>query len=509
VILIVGAGPTGLVLALWLTRLGVPVRIIDKTAEPGTTSRALAVQARTLEFYRQLGLADGIVNEGLKFAAVNIWIGGKLAGHAEFDAIGQGLTPFPHLLIFPQDQHERFLIDHLLQAGVAVERNTELIGFDEHDEQVMAEVRRADGSAETVTATHIVGCDGARSRVREVLGTGFPGGTYNRIFYVADVQLSGRVANHELHIALDDADFLAVFPLKGDGAARLIGTVRPAALAQGGTPTWNDVSERVLERLRIDVQKVNWFSTYHVHHRVAAHFRHGRAFLVGDAAHIHSPVGGQGMNTGIGDAVNLAWKLAAVVQQRANATLLDSYEPERIAFARRLVASTDRAFTFATANGRIATFVRRQIMPRLIPWLLNRRAMRRFMFRTVSQTLINYRHGGLSGGTAGSLHGGDRLPWVMPEHGTTADNFTPLTSLDWQVHVYGLATPEMTGACAERKLALEAFDWREPMRDVGLRRDVAYLVRPDGYIAIADLSPARLAQYLDEWGVRSRASKPP
>ena len=173
--------------------------------------------------------------------------------------------------------------------------------------------------------------------------------------------------NGEMHVALDTTDFLAVFPLKGEGRARLIGTVREEAEHQHENLSWNDVSKRVIEWMRIDVERVNWFSTYRVHHRVADHFRKGRAFLLGDAAHIHSPVGGQGMNTGIGDAVNLAWKLAAVLHGRANASLLDSYEPERIAFARRLVATTDRAFTGVTSRGAIARLVRLHIVPLLIP----------------------------------------------------------------------------------------------------------------------------------------------
>src|SRR5262249_5324064 len=157
-----------------------------------------------------------------------------------------------------------------------------------------------------------------------------------------------------------------------------------------------DVSGKMTERMRIAVDRINWFSTYRVHHRVAEHFRRGRAFLAGDAAHVHSPVGGQGMNTGIGDAVNLAWKLAEVIQGRAPLELLGSYEPERIAFARQLVATTDRVFTFATRDGPIAREVRLHVVPLVLPALTSSRAVRRFLFRTVSQTRINYRHGPLS-----------------------------------------------------------------------------------------------------------------
>ena len=190
--------------------------------------------------------------------------------------------------------------------------------------------------------------------MRDVLGIGFPGGTYAHLFYVADVAASGPVMDGELHVALDDADFLAVFPMAGSGRARLIGTVREETEARREPLAWQDVSPRMVERLSIQVERVNWFSTYHVHHRVADHFQQGRVFLLGDAAHIHSPVGGQGMNTGIGDAVNLAWKLAAVLQGRAETPLLHTYEPERIAFARRLVATTDRAFTVVTSPGPFA-----------------------------------------------------------------------------------------------------------------------------------------------------------
>ncbi len=313
--------------------------------------------------------------------------------------------------------------------------------------------------------------------------------------------------NGELQVALDRADFLAVFPLQGDGRARLIGTVRDEVEHQHENLSWNDVSKRVIEWIRIDVERVNWFSTYRVHHRVADHFHRGRAFLLGDAAHIHSPVGGQGMNTGIGDAVNLAWKFAAVLHGRANASLLDSYEPERIAFARRLVATTDRAFTGVTSPGAIARLVRLHIVPLLIPRLFALKRMRRLMFRTVSQTGVNYRGSSLSEGRAGTIHGGHRLPWVTADsNGVAGDNFAPLTSLDWQVHVYGDAAPEMKPACDARNLPLHVFPWRPEMNRAGLKRNAAYLVRPDGYVALADPagSATAVASYLDARNLTAR-----
>jgi 2-polyprenyl-6-methoxyphenol hydroxylase-like FAD-dependent oxidoreductase len=499
-VLIVGAGPTGLVLALWLTRLGVRVRIVDKTAEPGTTSRALAVQARTLELYNQIGLADAVIERGWKTIAVNLWVDGKKAAHAVFGEMGAGVSPFPYALIFPQDEHERLLIDRLAEAGVHIERQTELLGFDDAGGRVLARLKRPDGASEKWEAAYIAGCDGAHSAVREALKIGFPGGTYDHLFYVADVQASGATMNGELHVALDRTDFLAVFPLKGEGRARLIGTVRKEAEHQQEKLSWNDVSKRVIEWIRIDVKRVNWFSTYRVHHRVADHFRKGCAFLLGDAAHIHSPVGGQGMNTGIGDAVNLAWKLAAVVHGRAGAPLLDSYEQERIAFARRLVATTDQAFTGVTSSGPIARLMRLHIVPLFIPTFFALKTVRRFLFRTVSQTSVNYRGSSLSAGRAGKVHGGDRLPWVKTDlNGVDTDNFAPLTSVDWQVHVYGDAAPEVKAVCDGRKLPLCVFPWRPEVNRMGLRRNAIYLVRPDGYVALADPagSATAITSYLD------------
>src|SRR5438445_6046394 len=362
-VLIIGAGPTGLVLALWLSRLGVRVRVSDKTAEPGTTSRALAVQARTLELYRQVGLAGAVLARGRKMTTINLWKTGRHVAHVVFGEMGADLSPFPYALIYPQDEHERLLIDRLAEAGIRVERQTELLAFEETAASVRARMRNAAGGVDTCEAAYLAGCDGAHSAVREGLQIGFPGGTYNHLFYVADVDARGAVMNGELHGALDTTDFLLVFPLKDAGRARLIGTMREDAEHQRDHLSWDDVSQRVIEWMRIDVERVNWFSTYRVHHRVADQFRKGRAFLLGDAAHIHSPVGGQGMNTGIGDAVNLAWKLADVLRGRADAALLESYEPERIAFGRRLVATTDRAFTFLAGRGPPARPVRATVLP--------------------------------------------------------------------------------------------------------------------------------------------------
>lgn len=496
-VMIVGAGPSGLVLALWLARLGHRPRIIDRAAAPGTTSRALAVQARTLELYRQLDLADAVVERGHKVPAVNLWVRGQHAARVPFETVGANLTPYAFLEIFPQDQHERLLIERLGNFGVAVERNIELTGFTDMGDHVVARLRRADGSEETAEAAWIAGCDGARSVVRETIGAGFPGGTYRQVFYVADIEGDGPAIDGELHIDLDEADFLAVFPLAGTGRARLVGAVRDERADRAETLGFDDVGRRAIDHLKLRIETVNWFSTYRVHHRVTDRFRQGRALLVGDAAHIHSPAGGQGMNTGIGDAINLAWKLATVLEGRAPETLLDSYQAERIGFARRLVATTDRVFTFASAEGRIAGMLRTRVAPLLIPRALGFGPIREYMFRSVGQLGVNYHDTPLSRGAAGRVRGGDRLPWA-------GDNFDPLKTIGWQVHVYGVASPALAARCETRGLPLHAFAWRPEHEAAGLARDALYLIRPDTYVALADpaASPTAIDRYFADHRLR-------
>jgi 2-polyprenyl-6-methoxyphenol hydroxylase-like FAD-dependent oxidoreductase len=501
-VLIVGAGPTGLVLALWLVRKGVRVRIVDQAEEPGTSSRALAVVPRTLELYRQLGIADAVVERGFKLAAANVWINAKQAGRIELGDIGAGLSAFPYVLIFSQDEHEQLLIDQLEGLGVFVERPTTFEGFEAHEDHVVAKLRDARGVVREHQATFLAGCDGARSVIRHAIDATFPGGTYAHLFYVADVEASGPLVNREVNIALDDASFLGVFPFAEAEHVRLIGTVREDATTRADALTWDDVSAEALERLRMEVTRVNWFSTYHVHHRVASRFRKGRAFILGDAAHIHSPVGGQGMNTGIGDAVNLAWKLALVLRQGAKLDLLDTFEAERIGFAQHLVATTDRVFQFATSEKWLTTYLRTKVVPRVSSAVLARRAMRRFAFRTVSQTRIEYRASRLSEGAAGRVHAGDRLPWVGADGGVR-DNHRWLGSLDFQVHVYGTASPELRAEADARRLPVHVFPWGPDAARAGLAENAAYLVRPDGHVAWADARARAdgLARYLREHAI--------
>jgi 2-polyprenyl-6-methoxyphenol hydroxylase-like FAD-dependent oxidoreductase len=312
----------------------------------------MVVQARTLEFYGQYGFADEVIGEGVVTQTAHlreaVGASSREVLTFSFKELGEGLSPYPFALAYPQDGHERFLLRKLADVGAEVEWRSQLIGFEQDAESVRATVR-LDGSAKTVNCSYICGCDGAHSCVREAARVGFPGGSYQQLFYVADVSID-RGFDRDLHISLGEHILSLMFPVRLSGMQRLIGLI-PPELSERPDITFEEVRGQVEPLLGIKVRDVHWFSTYRVHYRVADRFRIGRAFLLADAGHIHSPAGGQGMNTGIGDAINLGWKLAQVIQQRAAASILDTYEPERIGFARSLVSTTDRAFTPMVAKG--------------------------------------------------------------------------------------------------------------------------------------------------------------
>lgn len=264
----------------------------------------------------------------------------------------------------------------------------------------------------------------------------------------------------------------------------------PPELTDRRDLSFEDIRDRVESLLGISVVNLNWFSTYRVHHRVAEHFRIGRAFLLGDAGHIHSPVGAQGMNTGIGDAIDLGWKLAQV-------------EPERIVFARLLVSTTDRVFRPGIGQGLVGELARRIVAPMVFSIATKFSIARHAFFRTLSQIRIHYHDSPLSEGEAGDVRGGDRLPWLGAG---VDDNFAPLRSLDWQVHVYGDAARDVSAACGALSLPLHSFGWNDGAHDRGFERGALYLVRPDGYVALAASENAaeKLRAYVNRFSLSFR-----
>lgn len=498
-VLIVGAGPTGLVLAFWLKRRGINFRIIDKSAAPGTTSRAIAVQARTLEFYKQLGIAELLINAGITTPQLILRRKGKVAAIAKFGALGKEVSPFPYLLFCSQDVHEALLVELLKKEGVEIERQTELVRFEQNADSVKAVIKTSKGE-ETFTSDYLCGCDGAHSVARHQMPTEFPGGAYSQVFFVADVQATGEMAEGGVQISVSQKDFCIVMPIKAKDSIRLIGIV-PQENENKQNISYQDVSDSVKANTGLDVQKINWFSNYHVHHRVAVDFQKGRVFISGDAGHIHSPAGGQGMNTGIGDAINLAWKLADVINGDFDPQILKSYHEERHAFAKILIQTTDQAFKIIASRGVIGSFFRTYILPEVFASLTRIPYFLKIMFRTVSQIRINYRGQSLSRGHAGDIVAGDRLPWVKTP---TGDNYDSLKLLNWQIHVYGKAFTGFKNAFA--KIPVYEFEWNSNMHKMGFLQHAAYLIRPDGHVAFAAEKQdwSLVKSYLDSIGYKQK-----
>ncbi len=496
-VLVVGAGPTGLVAALSLARRGVPLRIIDRKSGPAKESRAMGLHARTLEYYRQFGFADAVVERGVVADAIAFRAGNRNVTRFSLADMGAGLSPHPFLLAFPQDEHERFLIDRLGELGVAVEWGVILDAVVDLGDAVEAVLSSRDGT-ERSQHPYVIGCDGAHSRVREALGIGFPGGDSDQLFYVADAVFPG-IDQGSIYFGFREAGLALMMPVRTTGTQRLMGFVPPEARSKADV-NFEDVRGHAESLLGMSVGEVNWFSTYRVHHRVAESFRRGRIFIAGDAGHIHSPAGGQGMNTGIGDAVNLSWKIADVLNRRVDAAVLDSYEAERLPFARSLIATTDRVFKFLVDDGKAAQFTRVHLAPQVIATVARFAVSRRQIFRTVSQTRLSYRGCELNKGRAGAIRGGDRLPWVTFPGG---DNFAALQSLDWQLHVYGEPDPVVVHTAGQLGIDLRCFDFGDHADRTGLQRNASYLIRPDGHVALAAQpgNAAPLKDFVRRWGL--------
>ncbi|PTQ93190.1 2-polyprenyl-6-methoxyphenol hydroxylase-like FAD-dependent oxidoreductase [Mucilaginibacter yixingensis] len=413
-VLIIGAGPSGLMMAAQLLRYGIQPLIIDSKQGPTTHSKALAVQARSMEIYRQMGIADKVKQEGRPAMGVEICLYGEPRAQVRLDQVEGADTPYPYVLMYPQSRNERALLDYLTQNCCPVYWNTTFESISQTREQATV-VLEADGESQTITADWVVAADGARSPVRKQLNISFGGDTYKNLFYLIDGKLNIHFDSDLVRLFLSDKGLAGFFPLPGDpDYFRIVGSLpkqyqdREDELSlEEVTPWLKQITGQAFE-----VTDCRWIDTYKLHHRMAEHFRSGRCFLIGDAAHIHSPVGGQGMNTGLQDAYNLAWKLAGVVNGQSKPRVLDSYADERMPVAKRLLNSTDRVFKFAMSSNPLSRFFKKHVMIRLLNYVWDKGGVRKLFFKTVSQTGINYRDSKLSLhlSHAKSIKAGDRLP---------------------------------------------------------------------------------------------------
>ncbi len=418
-VLIVGAGPTGLSLAAQFIRYGVDFIIIDHKEGVTELSKALVVHARTLEIYDQIGLADEAVKRGAIIHKGAMHSDGKIRAELDFTDFGQNLSAFPFILTLEQSKNEQILYDFLKNSGKEVWWQTELESLAQDDDGITAIVKSTNAEPQTITARYVVGCDGASSKTRHLLNLNFEGETDARLFYVADVEMETALNHETLHAVFGSDAFVLFFPMAGEKHWRLLGNLPEFVENEHENFDYEVVENKVkaIGQFPLDITTVRWFSTYKVHTRHAEKFSHGRGFLAGDAAHIHTPAGGQGMNTGIQDAYNLAWKLAFVLKHIADAKLLDSYNEERLANAKRLLRTTDEAFEFGTGEEWYFKFFREKILPNLAKIVLHFDTAKQFIFPLVSQIGINYRKAALSGATTEyfKVQTGDRMPYFQIE----------------------------------------------------------------------------------------------
>ena len=507
-VLIVGAGPTGLALACQLVRYGVDFIIIDKNEGTTPHSRAIGVQARTLEIYEQIGIASDLIGMGAPAAKAKMFAGGKQRGQIDFGELGKGMSPYPYVLFVEQGRHEKLLYEFLKSRGRDVMWQNELQNFEQYNEGVTAQVRGIGGVAETIDAKHLVGCDGSKSLVRHSLGLKFEGSTFERIFYVADVQIDWRYGYDALQVFLMRNSLLAFFPMNGDRQYRIVGTFPEEFSKDEGDVLYEEIEEQIKldAEIELDITHVNWFSTYKVHTRHVNRFSKGSCFLAGDSAHIHSPAGAQGMNTGIQDGYNLAWKLAWVLKHKSGPILLETYNEERLPNAETLTKTTDRFFNLAAGKNPIFAFIRLYIFPYVAQLLFSLDFVKRFVFPGISQIAVNYRKSSLSE-VDGSFEvkAGDRMPWFEIDGRSVYDELhAPVFHLiifsDGQTEI-----PPMSAEMMNRwnkEIDSHVYTLTEKVSDLfGCDHTFFLILRPDNYIGLItdDLSPDRARKYLDKY----------
>lgn len=412
-VLIVGAGPSGLMMAAQLVRYGIQPIIIDSKQGPTDHTKALAVQARTLEIYRQMDLVDAVLKDGKPTKGAKFNYDGKLLGTFPVSDSGRGQTPYPYVFVYPQSKNERVLLGNLTQNTIPVYWNTTLQDLKQTTRLAEA-ILINNGLEVKITADWVIGADGSHSTVRKQANIAFNGDTYENKFYLADVITDHQDDYIGLYLA-GSGSIAGFFPTPDKNGYRIIGNL-PAGMADQEALTLNDILPGIeaIVKTRVNVLKCNWFTTYKLHHRMAGQFRADRCFLIGDAAHVHSPVGGQGMNTGLQDAYNLAWKLAGVINDKLHERVLDSYAAERMPVAKELLKTTDRAFTMIMSRSWGNRLFKRWVLPVLLRNIWKSEKVKISFFKRISQTGINYRHSNINLHLSLSHHikAGDRLPYL-------------------------------------------------------------------------------------------------
>ncbi len=546
-VLVVGAGPTGLTVANELARHGVVPRVIDRAPEPATTSRALVVQPRTLEIFDDMGVIDQALDAGEPASGLTITFADKTVA---LDFAGQltgpqNYTAYPEPRTLSQHDTERILAELLSKQGVEIERGRALTDLTQDGDTVTVSLRADDGSIEQVRCRWVIGCDGAHSAVRKAVGIPFAGSTYRDEFIMADAELDWKLPHGGLYGFPSPAGIFAAFSMPGEKRYRIFGNFPPGpegAGAEYSEPTHEEFQAMVDERVPFPatVVKEHWVTRYRVHSRTVPRYRDGRVFLVGDAAHVHSPAGAQGMNTGIQDAYNLAWKLALVERGTTDESILDSYQAERHPVGVALLKTTDRLFSVFGGQNPLARLARGRVAPVIASHVLTRSWVRRRFIGLLAQLRLRYpdsplsaedgsgwRHAPSPGDRAREadviIHGrGGHLYEVLRgTHHTVLlftgldDDARPAVELCRIAERLEQAYPGMVRA---RVISAERFadhpvalgdPTRSAHRKYGVTSACAFVIRPDKYIGyrgrpvdvdrlMADLARRLVAQHLSD-----------
>jgi 2-polyprenyl-6-methoxyphenol hydroxylase-like FAD-dependent oxidoreductase len=481
--------------AIEMTRAGFDVRIVDKSDRMAEHSEALAVQARTLEQFQRYGIAEEAVARGRKLHGVRFYSENK-----QIAAISLDLLPsrYPYLLFLPQSETEALLKAHMEQLGLRTERGIELESLQQHEGGVHARLRHPDGGAEDMEARWLIGCDGAHSAVRDLTGTRFAGGGVGLSFFLGDVELEGPHAPHDelsVHVNRGDVVFMGRI---SDRIVRMIVALHSEQQKDEDCPPTVGDFQQAADHVGVNVKvlSANWTTPFRVSERQARHYRIGNVFLAGDASHIHSPVGGQGMNTGIQDAANLAWKLAAV-SQGADESLLNSYEEERGEVGKALLRFTERGLKMASTSNLLMEGIR----DKLVPFFSNLKPVQRALAGFIAETAIEYRSSSIvwDFGGDGDIRAGDRLPDLTLLY--PGDQTTLLHEWEDAKHlalVVNGSTLEIAQIRSDLRNA-EVIPLCTPHLDdegiglLGIKKKLV-IVRPDGYVGFRGLMKHR-----NEW----------
>lgn len=518
-VLISGAGPAGLMMACQLALHNVSFRIIDKKASPAIYSGALIVHARTLEILHQMGLADKALKLGTTAKIINVRFGQKNNYKVDFSNVSKSLTRFPYLLLLEQWQTETLLSGFLTAHGHSIENNTTFLSFSRENDLVTSAIQKPDGTIEHIKSRFLIAADGNNSLVRTQLNIPFPGKTHTARLFITDCDARLSLPANEISFLLNTNYTAGFFPLS-DHRWRVDGLI--PIIQKKEEVGFNDVRSFFGSQpdSEIELEHPRWFSVFRSHSRCAAFYRQNNCFLVGDAAHVHSPVGAQGMNTGLQDAHNLAWKLALFIKGKASANLLDTYQEERRPLALSIIRYTDMAYSFMTTNFFLIRFLRLKLAPLVFPSVLRRfrksTRLRDRVFTSVSEIGIKYRQGILSdsesagGVPASAPKPGDHMPWLTYKAGgKTCSICDDLDSRTFHLLIFGkqalpgpfqMVIDKYSDVISVKHIANEAGT-RDLFKSLGLENEGCYLIRPDLYIAwrSRDFDAMSFSNYLQKF----------